>query len=63
MAHYVGPLAIEPPASGIGNSSPSGAHAPPQPFSLLGAVIEKGGREIAGWVPSIKVGLPALNFD
>ena len=45
------------------DSPPSGGCIPPLALSLLGAVFEKGGREVAGWVPSIKVGLPAFNFD
>ena len=45
------------------DSPPSEALAPPLALSLLGAVFEKGGREVVGLVPSIKVGLPAFNFD
>jgi len=36
---------------------------PSLPLFCGSAVAEKGGREVAGWVPSIKVGLQAFNFN
>ena len=36
---------------------------PPTALFSGSAVVEKGGREDAGWVPSIKVGLQAVNFN
>ena len=44
-------------------SPPSGALASPLALSLRLLGAEKGGREVAGWFPSIKVGLSAFNFD
>ena len=47
----------------LADSPPSGALAPQTALSLRLLEAEKGGRQFAGWVPSIKVGLPAFNFD
>jgi len=45
------------------DSPPSGGCLPSSVLFSGSAVAEKGGREVAGWVPSIKVGLQAFIFN